>query len=321
MKDPEIHISFEILKLIAEIDQFKGQWHTMGQLVPAKLQTLIKISIVESIGSSLRLAGINCTDRQIGKLQSGLELTPDSLDRQTIKAIIGYQKVINLIHKSFLKITLLPNHINQLYSMIFTLPPGRAEALQPQKAAALKELIRWTNASLQDDKIHPLLLIVTFAMRFHDISPFKEGNGRMARVLTTLLLLRCGYIYTTYSSIEHVIEQHRDEYRALQKLSALTFNEKSRLTEWISFFLHALKEHKDTLTQKIDREKIMVSLPDSSKEIIKIISEQGQATISQIQIISKANRNTLKIRLRKLVKDKYLLQQGRGKGTRYTVGI
>lgn len=114
---------------------------------------------------------------------------------------------------------------------------------------------------------------------------------------------------------------HPDNYcLALRKAQRTLDTDDSGLEIWILFFLNCLKKQKDNLVQKIEREHKMIKFPALSNQILEIIKKHGQATISNIQSITNANRNTIKIRLRELVADKYLIKNGRGKGTWYTIG-
>ena len=102
----------------------------------------------------------------------------------------------------------------------------------------------------------------------------------------------------------------------------MTFRSESPEYEpWILFFLNALETQKEVLTQKIEKEKIFIKLSRLSQQILDLVKDHGELSISEIESITKANRNTLKKKLSELVKNKYLLTRGRGKGTRYVIGI
>ena len=182
-------------------------------------------------------------------------------------------------------------------------------------------LLKWTNHNLEAKELHPLLTIAIFIVHFLAIHPFQDGNGRLSRILTTLLLSQNGYSYIPYSSLESIVEQNKDNYYlSLRKAQRTLDTDDSGLEIWILFFLNCLKKQKDNLVQKIEREHKMIKFPALSNQILEIIKKHGQATISNIQSITNANRNTIKIRLRELVADKYLIKNGRGKGTWYTIG-
>jgi Fic family protein len=153
------------------------------------------------------------------------------------------------------------------------------------------------------------------------IHPFQDGNGRLSRILTTLLLLKNGYFYVPYSSLESIVEQNKDGYYlALRKAQRTLGQKDEKLDDWLTFFLNCMKKQKDNLAVKIERERLMAKLPELSNEILQVVRQHGQAAISDILSITRANRNTLKVRLRELVEDGYLTQRGKGKGTKYLPG-
>ena len=114
----------------------------------------------------------------------------------------------------------------------------------------MAELIEWTRAALEAREYHRVLVIGVFVARFLAIHPFQDGNGRLSRVLTTLLLLRAGYEYVPYSSLERVVEENKDaSYRALHRAQGTLDKDESQLGEWLLFFLRCLTTQKDTLEE------------------------------------------------------------------------
>ncbi|MBU0462756.1 MAG: Fic family protein, partial [Proteobacteria bacterium] len=184
----------------------------------------------------------------------------------------------------------------------------------------MEELLEWTNRQLKEKELHPLLSISIFTVHFLAIHPFQDGNGRLSRILTTLLLLKEGYLYVPYSSLESVIEKNKDNYYLALRRSQTTFkSEDPEYDSWILFFLNALDAQKEILCQKIEREKIFIKLSKLSWQIIDLVKNHGELSISEIESITKANRNTLKKKLQELVKDRYLAKQGQRKSTRYII--
>jgi Fic family protein len=186
----------------------------------------------------------------------------------------------------------------------------------------MEELLEWTARQLKEKELHLLLIISVFVVHFLAIHPFQDGNGRLSRILTTMLLLKGGYLYVPYSSLESVIEKNKENYYLALRRSQATFkSEDPEYEPWITFFLNALDAQKEMLSQKIERENIFIKLSKLSRQIIDLVKDHGELSISDIESITKANRNTIKKKLGELVKDKYLLTQGQGKGTRYVMGI
>ncbi len=157
-------------------------------------------------------------------------------------------------------------------------------------------------------------------MVFLAIHPFQDGNGRISRILTTLILLRAGYLYVPYSSMEAVIEQSKDAYYlALRRTQGSLKKESPDWMPWIVFFLKTLQQQKNGLQIKIDREKILLGqLPELSVKILELAKSRGRITISEVVTLTGANRNTVKKHLEGLVKARHLQQQGAGRGAWYS---
>jgi Fic family protein len=167
----------------------------------------------------------------------------------------------------------------------------------------------------------PLLTIAIFVVVFLEIHPFKDGNGRLSRVLTTLLLLQAGYAYVPYSSLEAVIEQNKQAYYlALRQTQGSIRTPNPNWQPWVVFFLRSLASQVMRLEEKITHEKLVLSaLPALSLLIIELAQKQGRITINEIVLTSGANRNTVKAHLRKLVQTNQLLQHGAGRGVWYSL--
>ncbi|MBT3219468.1 MAG: DUF977 family protein, partial [Proteobacteria bacterium] len=150
------------------------------------------------------------------------------------------------------------------------------------------------------------------------IHPFQDGNGRLSRVLTTLLLLRAGYGYVAYSSLERVIEENKDEYYLTLRRAQSTLNkDEQQLHHWVAFFVQCLKKQKDTLKQRVEREQLVGPLAPLSEKLVSIVRERGRVTVRDAQAVTGANRNTIKDHLSQLVQAGHLTRRGRGRGTWY----
>ena len=184
----------------------------------------------------------------------------------------------------------------------------------------MTELVDWTRDALASKALHPLLVIAVFKVVFLEIHPFQDGNGRLSRVLTTLLLLRSGYAYVPYSSLESVIEHSKESYyMALRNTQGTIRTENPNWLPWVIYFLRALQKQKQRLNAKTEREQVFVTeLPPLSNRILALTTEHGRLTVRQIVELSNANRNTVKKHLQSLVSDDHLTQHGTGKGTRYS---
>jgi len=340
----KLEITQKTLRLIAEIDEFKGQWLALGQLAPDRLSALKKIATIESIGSSTRIEGVQLTDEEIERLLTGLQIhTFRSRDEQEVA---GYAELMDMIFSSWKEIKLTENHIKQFHGVLlrhsekderhrgnYKTLPNHVEAFDENGRSLgvifhtaspfdtpqmMEALVTWTNQALEDDTYHPLLVIATFVVHFLAIHPFQDGNGRLSRAITTLLLLRNGYTYVPYSSMERIIEDNKDGYylslrRAQSKIDA----DESKLHEWIEFFLECMVSQKNALQRKVERERIIAALPPLSDQLVQIAREHGRVTVASAEKVMGANRSTIKFHLKKLVEAGHLKQKGTGRATWY----
>jgi Fic family protein len=338
-------ITPEILALISEIEEFKGAWRALGTLAPERLSALRRVATLESIGSSTRIEGSRLTDKEIASLLSNLEIkTFETRDEQ---AVAGYAATVETVFAHAGEISLTENHIKQLHRDLL-LHSGKDErhrgayktntnhvsafdadgkevgivfetATPYDTPQLMEELIAWTGTELNDGPLHPLLVIAIFIVVFLEIHPFQDGNGRLSRILTTLLLLRSGYTYAPYSSLEGVIENTKEQYYlALRQTQGTIRSQKPKWQPWVGYFLNALRSQKQRLETKIERERLMIdTLPELSLRILELAREHGKVTNLQIVTITSANRNTIKKHLQALVLSNHLSQHGRGKGTWY----
>lgn len=127
----------------------------------------------------------------------------------------------------------------------------------------MSDLLVETRTSLEDASVHPLLVIGEFILRFLAIHPFQDGNGRLARILTNLLLLRSGYEYVPYSSLERLVEANKEEYyRALRRSQITLDNEKPELEHWLVFFLEMLKNKRICLRKPFNSSNLLRNFPN-----------------------------------------------------------
>lgn len=345
LKTDSLSITPEILALIAEIDEFKGAWRALGTLAPERLSALRRVATIESIGSSTRIEGAKLSDKDVERLLTNIEIR--KFDTRDEQEVAGYAEVMEAIFAHFDAIDLTENHIKQLHRDLLALS-GKDERhrgnykTNPNHVSAfdetgkeigivfetvtpfdtprlMEELVAWTTKALDEKALHPLLVIGVFTVTFLEIHPFQDGNGRLSRILTTLLLLRAGYAYVPYSSLESVIENSKEGYYlALRQTQRTIRSPKPNWQPWTVYFLRALQQQKCRLEKKIERERIvMATLPELSLQIIEAIRDRGRMTISEIVKLTGANRNTVKKHLAALTAANHITQQGIGKGTWY----
>jgi len=340
-----IHITPELLAMIAEIDEFKGAWRAIGRIAPDRLSRLRHVATIESIGSSTRIEGAKLGNREVEQLLSDLSLR--SFATRDEQEVAGYAEVMETVFAHWDAITLTENHIGQLHRDLlahsdkderhrgqYKTPPNHVEAFDESGRSLgvvfatatpfdtprlMAELVSWARSREDDKTLHPLLVIATFVVAFLEIHPFQDGNGRLSRVLTTLLLLRAGYAYAPYSSLESVIERNKEGYYlALRRTQGTIRAAEPDWNPWLLFFLRALQQQKQALESKIERERILLGdLPQLSVAILELARERGRVTIAEAVKATGASRNTVKDHIRQLTVKQHLTRHGAGRGAWY----
>ena len=347
IQSASLQITPEVLALIAGIDEFKGAWRALGTLAPDRLSALRRVATIESIGSSTRIEGSKLTDREVERLLSNLQIK--SFATRDEQEVAGYAEVMELVFASWQEIKLTESHIKQLHRDLLVYSEKDARHRGGYKTSTnsvvafdergkqlgvvfetatpfdtprlMTELVSWFVAERNAGRLHPLLLIGIWVVVFLEIHPFQDGNGRLSRVLTTLLLLQSGYAYVPYSSLESVIEQSKEAYYlALRQTQGTIRTDAPNWQPWLVFFLRALAEQVNRLNRKIEREKlVLAALPELSLHIVEFAREHGRVTMGEAIRLTRGNRNTLKQHFRALVERGYLAQHGGGRGVWYEI--
>lgn len=342
-----IHVTQEILGLIAEIDEFKGAWRTLATLAPERLSALRHVATIESIGSSTRIEGSRLSDRDVERLLANLDIK--AFATRDEQEVAGYAETMEFVFGAWSDIAVTENNIKQLHRDLLTHSEKDAwhrgaYKTSPNSVAAfdeggkqigivfetatpfdtprlMAELAGWMASERERRHLHPLLSIAVFVVVFLEIHPFQDGNGRLSRILTTLLLLQAGYTYVPYSSLESVIEQSKEQYYlALRQTQGTIRSAAPNWQPWVTFFLRALQQQMRRLAKKIEREKIVVpTLPELSLRVLDHAREHGRVSIGEIVKLTGASRNTLKQQLRLLVENGHLAKRGGGRSTWYTL--
>lgn len=340
-----LRITPEILSLIAEIDEFKGAWRAIGRIAPERLSGLRRVATIESIGSSTRIEGARLSDREVEALLANIRI--GSFTTRDEQEVAGYAAVMETVFGAYDAIALTETHIRQLHCDLlaystkderhrgsYKMLPNHVEAFDgdgrslggvfatatpfdtPRRMA---ELVEWAAGKAKDRSLHPLLVIGVFVVVFLEIHPFQDGNGRLSRILTTLLLLRAGYAYVPYSSLESVIEQSKEGYYlSLRRTQGTIRTDAPDWNPWLEFFLRALQRQKQRLERKMERERIMLAqMPEMSVLIVELAREHGRVTVAEAVRVSGASRNTIKDHLKALVAQGHLTLHGAGRGAWY----
>lgn len=345
LRTDTLEITPEILNLIAEIDEFKGAWAAIGRISPDRLTALRHVATVESIGSSTRIEGAKLSDQDVERLL----LNPDikAFATHDEEEVAGYSVAMETVFSNWPEIPLSENHIKQLHRDLLqhsskderhrgeykTLnnhvevfgPDGESRGVVFQTAAPfdtprlMREVVEWTNTNLNAKNLHALIVIAIFVVVFLEIHPFQDGNGRLSRILTTLLLLRAGYAYVPYSSLEGVLEQNKEPYYlALRGTQGAIRTDVPNWQPWITFFLKSLQSQKVRLSKKMERERLVIgALPELSVKILESCRDRGRIMVAEAVKLTGANRNTLKDHIRTLTRAGHLKKHGAGRGTWY----
>jgi len=347
MVDPRINVSQDFLKLIAELDEFKGKWTTMKTMSPERLNQLRKVATIESIGSSTRIEGTKLSNSQVEALLSNIAMT--SFKSRDEQEVAGYSEAMDLIFQAWEYMSVTENHIRQLHQALLRHSEkdvrhrGEYKKLDNHVVAMdgegnevgvvfqtstpfdtpreMEELVAWINKAISEESFHPFLIIGVFIVVFLAIHPFQDGNGRLSRVLTTLLLLRAGYSYVPFASLESVVEENKDlYYKALRRTQTTLRTEMPDWEPWLGFFLRCLKKQKNNIAAKVEIEESSgdADLPQLSLEVLQLLLSNERMTIAEMVKESGGNQNTLKVRLRELVASGRINRHGKGRATWYT---
>ena len=317
----------------------------MGTLAPERLSALRRVATIESIGSSTRIEGSKLTDREVDKLLSNLAI--QSFETRDEQEVAGYAELMDLVYSSWRDIPFNENHVKQLHQILLrhsekdSRHRGHFKTNSNSVAAfdedgvqigivfetaspfdtprLMGELLTWVNDERDKALLHPLLIIAIFVVVFLEIHPFQDGNGRLSRILTTLLLIQAGYTYVPYSSLESVIELNKEAYYlALRQTQGSIRSDAPNWQPWLAFFLRSMAEQVRRLEKKVERERIVLAtLPDLSLQIVEFTREHGRITIGDAIKLTGVSRNTLKQHFRQLVERGHLNQQGSGRGVWY----
>ena len=342
-----LNITNTVLKLISALDEFKGAWQAIGRIAPERLSSLRHVATIESIGSSTRIEGAKLSDREIERLLSNLDT--QSFANRDEQEIAGYAAVMESVFEHAKDIPLTVNYIKQLHGQLlqysdkdmrhrgeYKTLSNNVEAFTPQGESLgvvfqtaspfdtprlMEELVEWTDKALTENSLHPLLIIAIFTVVFLEIHPFQDGNGRLSRILTTLFLLKAGYVYVPYSSLESVIEQNKEGYYlALRQTQGTIRTETPDWQSWVNYFLKALCKQKEKLEAKIKHERLIIGdLPALSVAILEIARQHGRVTVSDAVKATKASRNTIKDHMKTLHNNGLIERHGAGRGTWYSL--
>jgi len=258
-----IKLSNDILLKIAEIDEMKGKWSGSLDLNPRILGQLKRSVIITSTGSSTRIEGSKMTDREVDRFLRGInQMTPKNRDEEEVA---GYADLLGRIFDNYKALKITEGVILQLHDIMLSFSKkdeihrGKYKAKDNTVAIMEKEKIKkilfdptppwlvkkemddvleWLKERQEKKDIHPLVMIANFIFEFLAIHPFQDGNGRLSRGLTNLMMLQNGYMYVPYISLEEIIEEKQaDYYLSLRKTQKNHKTSDENIEPWLLFFL------------------------------------------------------------------------------------
>jgi len=336
-----ISLNWKLISEISKIDRFDASWRSIEKREGQSLKQLKSIATVRSVGASTRIEGSKMSDAQVDALIS--ELATEKLQDRDAQEVAGYFEALDIICESHEGIEITENSIKGLHNSLMkynkkdqwhkgdykqlsnsveaTLPDGTKQIIFDttppghQTEDAMRALISWYN---NDQMTHPLVKCAIFTYEFLSIHPFQDGNGRLSRLLSTLLLLKHKYIWIQYVSFEHEIENRKTEYyRILRGCQAQRPNEE--ITSWIGFFFDALVNIQELLLNKLKTEGTAAKLAPREKNILIFIEANPGSKSGQIAKKLGIPNPTVKRTLAEMVKNKLIEKLDTGPATNYKI--
>ncbi|MFA5125077.1 MAG: Fic family protein [Patescibacteria group bacterium] len=334
----------QIVALLAEIDGIRGEFKSGLRMTPQAITNLKKSTLITSAGASTRIEGARLTDEEVEKVMRGLAVSKFA-DRDS-QEVQGYLETLQNVFDSYQSLPLRESLITSLHNQLLKYshkddthrggykkkentvgvlgPDGNIAQIMFETTPAfltgkeMQELVEWTNDAFEKNRFHNLLIIANFVVEFLKIHPFEDGNGRLSRVLTNLLLLQSGYQFIQYVSHEQIVERRKDEYYISLRKSQETFKtDHDTISPWLNFFLSAVREQATKALSYLEEEKVEDTLSPKQFEVWKHISSVGEAAPGEIVKATDIALGTVRQALDRLVELGKVKRVGRGRGTRY----
>jgi len=335
-----LNLDWKLIEFISQIDRFNASWTSIERREGQSLKQLKSIATVGSVGASTRIEGSRMSDEEVYVLLKAMDIT--KLEDRDSQEVVGYFETMDIISESYPDVEISESRLKNLHNILMkyskkddwhkgdykqhgnaveaNYPDGTKKIIfQTTEAGfptqdAMRGLIDWY---INDDKTHPLVKSALFVYEFGSIHPFQDGNGRLSRLLSTLLLLKHGYKWIQYVSFEHEIENRKSEYyRFLRSCQAQRPNE--NVGEWIIFFLDALKNIQEQLMKKIEVSSFEAQSSPREKAIITFIGNNPGCKSGEIAKKLGIPGHTIKRILPDLIKNNLIEKYGAGPGTNYS---
>lgn len=337
----KIDIDWKLIRVISQIDRFDASWTTIEKKEGQSLKQLKSIATVRSVGASTRIEGSKMSDAEVKILLQELDIT--KLEDRDSQEVVGYFNAFDTISESFSNIEVSENSIRNLHNILMkhskkdewhkgkykqhsnaveaNFPDGTKQIVfQTTEAGfpteeSMKNLINWYK---NDSITHPLVKCCLFTYEFLSIHPFQDGNGRLSRLISSLLLLKNGYNWIQYVSFEHEIENRKPEYyRVLMNCQSQRPNE--NVSEWGNFFFDALKNIQEQLMLKLEYSGVEIQLSPREKSILTFIGNNVGCKSGEIAKKLGIPSPTIKRILPNLIEKHLIEKHGIGPSTNYSI--
>jgi Fic family protein len=338
------NIPVEMWTKIARIDELKGQWIAGAKLSPQVLGRLKRSVLVTSTGASTRIEGAQMSDEEVEKLIRGISIQKfRDRDKQEVK---GYYELLQNVFDSWKNLKLSESTIKHFHKELLKYvekdkfhrgnykkrenkvmmidETGNSAGILFDTIPAyltpkeMQELVEATQCALKEAKYHPLLIIGNFLVEFLNIHPFQDGNGRLSRILTNMLLLKAEYLYIPYVSHEKLIEDNKpDYYMALRKSQKTLKTKKAKIVPWLDFFFSVILKQSKMAMELLSKENIEKLLSVKQLAVWNYLQSVEEASPGEIAKKTKIARPTVNQALNRLLRLKRIERLGLGRSTRY----
>ena len=336
-----INLNWNLVSFMSQLDRFDASWTAVERKEGPKLKQLKTIATIRSVGASTRIEGSRLNDDEVDALLQALDM--HALTERDQQEVAGYFEVMDLIGTSYKDIAISESAIKDLHQRLLKhsskdvwhrgeykqhsnrvqaeFADGRKqlifETTSPgfQTIDAMQSLIAWYQ---EDTSTHPLVKCAVFTYEFLSIHPFQDGNGRLSRLLSMLLLLKQGYSWIEYISFEHEIEIRKMEYyNTLRRTQAQRPDEE--ITQWVVFFFEALLHIQQLLLQKLQQDGVESELSPKERTVLLMIREHSGIKSGELASKLLIPNPTIKRLLSNLVQQNLIEKEGVGRGTSYRV--
>lgn len=336
-----LDINWSLIGLISDIDRFDASWAAIERREGQSLKELKSIATVRSVGASTRIEGSKLTDEEVDVLLKNVNIS--KVQERDEQEVVGYYETLDVIDGNFREISITENNLKNLHSLLLkysdkdewhrgnykqhsnaveaNMPDGTVQIIFQTTAPgfptedAMDALVTWHDADIET---HALVKCALFCYDFVSIHPFQDGNGRLSRLLATLLLRKYGYKWIRYVSLEHEIENQKNEYyRVLRVCQSQRPGED--ITAWVIFFLTSLKNIQKSLMLKLETHGAKQNISQRELHLLTIIEANPGIKTSEMAKKLNVSSATVKRMLNSLLLAKLIERQGVGAGSYYTL--